>query len=59
MSISGERGGTLLELFILVFVLATFAAGAARVHVSLSRRFDRIVRDRNETIHSARGVEAP
>jgi hypothetical protein len=50
-----ERGGILLELIIAAFILASFAAGAARVHRSFRARFERIVTERNQLIARTRG----
>ena len=52
---SSENGGILLELIITAFILASFAAGSARVHSSFRARFERIVHERNLAIARERG----
>jgi hypothetical protein len=51
-----QTGGIFLELVLFFFILGAFAAGTARVHQSLSRRFAAIVRERNEAVRTARGA---
>jgi hypothetical protein len=50
-----EKGGILLELFAVVFILLVFSSGAARVHYAFERRFHAIVGGRNESIARIRG----
>jgi hypothetical protein len=49
-----ERGGILLELTVTCFILVTFLAGSARLHLSFRQRFERIVRERNAAITALR-----
>jgi hypothetical protein len=54
MRIENERGGILLELVILAFILAIFTSGALRINAAFERRFGRILAARNEGIAAAR-----
>jgi hypothetical protein len=54
MATNDEKGGILLELVLFAFVLVLFTAGALRIDAAWGRRFDRLVRERNEAIRAAR-----
>lgn len=49
-----EKGSVLLETIVFVFILVTFTVGAARIHRSFARRFDAIVRARNQQVGALR-----
>jgi hypothetical protein len=49
-----EKGGILLELTIMAFLLLGMASGAAQMHRSFHRRFERIISERNESVQKLR-----